>query len=83
MAVVAARRAFFASASLLAVVVLLLFWGWLRPGITFAEDPAASARALAESISELMNIGALSALVAPLSAAIWLVARWRLGRARV
>src|SRR5262245_41784904 len=81
-AVVAARGAFFASASLFAVVVLLLLWGWLRPAISFAEDPAATARGLAERISELMNIGALGALVALLSAVVWLAARWRLGRAR-
>jgi hypothetical protein len=41
-------------------------------------DPAHKARALAESISLMMNSAALACLVAAGGAAVWLLVRWRL-----
>jgi hypothetical protein len=84
---VVARRAFFVSGTVFAFLALVLVLMMLIPGIALLVlpfqiggedvDPSQKARVLAETISEMINTGALSALVAPLSGVVWWIAHRR------
>jgi hypothetical protein len=71
-----------------ALIFGVCWFSWATPGASAlivphaisgsSPDPAHKARALAESISLMMNSAALACLAALGGAAVWLLVRWRL-----
>lgn len=72
------------SAGVIALVCLLSFW--LAPEIVdwipnwLFENASQKARFLAETISEVLNCGAMALVASALAGILWATARWRLRR---